>query len=340
MRILYLSCHSILEYDEVKLFTELGHEVFSFGGYINPQKPHDPKRPPIDAKPNEYLLNVALQSSQENLHDKLIDWADVIIIMHKPEWVLSNWSRIKHKPVVLRTIGQNTPNQEMQLTVPRLEGLKIVRYSPAEETIRDYVGKDTVIRFYKDPKEFRSWNGRLPVILTVAQSMKERGDYCGYGIFEQTIKGLPGVLYGAPSRNPDLTEMDDPLWVGQLGYKELKEAYQEYRAYFYTGTYPASYTLNFIEAMMTGIPIVAIGKSLANLKIFDMDAYEVSDIIKDGENGFVSDNIDDLTEALERLLLESDLSKKISENGRKTAIELFGKTTIKKQWKEYLENIN
>jgi glycosyltransferase involved in cell wall biosynthesis len=31
------------------------------------------------------------------------------------------------------------------------------------------------------------------------------------------------------------------------------------RAYVYTGTQPASYTLGLIEAMMTGVPVVSIG---------------------------------------------------------------------------------
>ena len=34
MKILYLSCHSILEYDEVKLLTGMGHYVFSPGAYV------------------------------------------------------------------------------------------------------------------------------------------------------------------------------------------------------------------------------------------------------------------------------------------------------------------
>jgi len=47
MKILYLSCHSVLEFDEVKLFHELGHEVFSPGSYVEPLNPGDPMRPGI-----------------------------------------------------------------------------------------------------------------------------------------------------------------------------------------------------------------------------------------------------------------------------------------------------
>ena len=38
-KILYLSCHEVLEYDEVSLLLELGHEVFSPGAYVEPANP-------------------------------------------------------------------------------------------------------------------------------------------------------------------------------------------------------------------------------------------------------------------------------------------------------------
>lgn len=339
MKILYLPCHSILEFEEVKLFTELGHEVFSLGSYINPNTPHDPKRPKIEAPVNEYLLNVALQSSKENLHEKLIDWADVIFIQHKPEWVLNNWEKIKHKKVIWRTIGQSVPHIEAQMLLPFLSGMKIVRYSPEEKTIKDYAGESTIIRFYKDPEEFKGYTGEIPAVLNITQSMKERNRFCGYDIFRDATEGLARNLYGTPSRNSDLSLMDDPIWRGELSFDALKEAYRANRTYFYTGTYPASYTLNFIEAMMTGIPIVAIGRKLANLNIFDMDAYEVDKIIENGVNGYVSDNIEELRGYCKMLLENPEKAKEIGARGRETAIELFGKETIKNQWKEFFNQL-
>lgn len=335
MKILYLSVHSILEHDEYKLFTELGHQVFSIGSYINPTTPHDPKRPSVKAPVNEYLLNVALQSSQDNLHEKMIEWADVIIIMHRPDWVNSNWEKIKHKKVILRTIGQNTPDQELQLQSARSQGLKIVRYSPEEKRIQGFAGEDAVIRFYKDPEEFCGYTGEIPAVLNVTQSMKERSMFCGYSYFKQATDGFQRHLYGTQSKNPDLSPMDDELWSGQLSFEDLKKAYRQHRVYFYTGTYPASYTLNFIEAMMTGIPIVAIGRELANLRYFNMDAYEVDKIIQNGVNGYVSDDINQLKGYLLEMMENPDKAREIGEAGRKTAIELFGKEKIRKEWDDF-----
>ena len=340
MKILYLSCHSILEHDEVKLFTELGHEVFAFGSYQNPTAPHDPKRPAIKGKINEYLLNVALQCSQADLHEKMIEWADLIMIMHKPDWVLSNWPKIKHKRVVLRTIGQNTPDIEKMLSIPKIEGLKIVRYSPEEQTIDGFAGQEAMIRFYKDPEEFCGYSGEIPAVLSVSQSMKERNKFCGYDIFMEASEGFHRNLYGNPSRNADLSLMDDPLWRGQLSYEELKDTYRKHRVYFYTGTYPASYTLNFIEAFMTGIPVVSIGRDLANIQLFKgMDAFEIDKIIENGVNGYISDSVEELREYISFLIENPVKAKEIGDKGRETAIELFGKEKIKKEWKEFLDSL-
>lgn len=330
MKILYLSCHSVLEYDEVKLFTELAHDVYSVNGsYSNPSNPQDVKRPSIWTTYHQQLNDVAIQCSKENLHPELIEWADLIYIMHRPDWVLNNWSKMKHKKVVWRSIGQSTPAVESQLLIPRLEGLKIVRYSPSEKNIKGYIGEDAMIRFYKDENEFGNWNGDKEAVLNVTQAMRRRGKWCGYDIYKEATENLPRSLYG-PSNE------DSEIPGRQLTYDELRKVYRDYRVYFYTGTYPASYTLNFIEALMTGIPIVAVGSYLANLnEIEGAFQYEVSTILN-GFNGYVADSIPRLREFVEKLLKDKEIAKYVGDNGRKTAIKLFGKSSVKEEWRKFL----
>lgn len=333
MNILYLSCHSVLEYLETKLLTEIGHNVFSFGSYVNPAQPHDIKRPGFDGAYNDHLLSVVIQCSKENLHQELIDWADAIIVMHRADWISYNWHKMKNKKVIWRTIGQSVKDVEGSLALFRTEGLKIVRYSPEENRIPGYIGEDAIIRFYQDDNEFKGWIGNETKVITVVQSMKKRGAFCGYDIFDNVTNGLPRVVYG-----PD--NVDIECNGGQLTYDQLKHQLRKNRVYFYTGTYPASYTLAFIEAFMTGIPIVAIGESLYNLGYYENHLmYEVHKIIKNGVNGYVSDNLDELKKYINMLLNDHELARKIGEEGRKTAIELFGINTIKKQWTDFLNNL-
>jgi len=333
MNILYLSCHSSLEYDEIKLFRELGHDVFSLqGSYHNSNTPSDPKRPPIEGPVHQQLMDVAAQCSKDDIHPELIEWADVIYIMHIGKWIVNNWSKMKHKVVVWRTIGQSVPQNENELGLFRVEGMKIVRYSPLESGIKGYLGSDAMIRFYKDPDVFGKWEGKDPSVMNVTQSMKKRGLFCGYDIFNEVTAGLDRYVYG-----PGNDDID--YWGGEKPYEQLVEEYRKHRVYLYTGTYPASYTLNFIEAFMTGIPIVAIGDALAYLGIYDIHAYEVSQIIKNGVNGYVSEDKAELRGYLEKLLQDPELAKKIGDAGRQTAIELFGKENIKTLWKEFYDSI-
>lgn len=334
MKILYLSCHSILEYDEVKLLTEMGHDVFSMGSYINPNAPHDNKRPPIPGKYEDHLISLATRYSKDNLHSELIEPFDVIIVQHVPDWIHSNWEKMKHKKVVWRTIGQSVANIENGLQQFRDQGLKVIRYSPREQDITWFIGGDALIRFYKDPEEFKDWNGDSNRVITLGQSIKKRGIFCQFNVFDEVTKDLERVVFGAD--NDDLGS----LWGGQLDYDTLKAELRNNRVFVYTGTQPASYTLGFIEAMMTGIPIVAVGSKLGN-SLFggEQDTYEIPDFIENGVNGFVSDSIPELREAVVRLLEDHELAKKISAAGRETAIKLFGREHIKNQWKDFLESI-
>ena len=334
LNILYLPCHSILEYDQYKLWTEMGHNVFSMGSYINPHEPHDNKRPPImEGKYDDHLVGVSAVYSKDNLHPDLVDPFDIVIVDHIDSWISNNWELIKNKKVVLRTIGQNTSANEFRIQPFREQGLKIVRYSPKEENITLYNGSDAMIRFYKDPREYGDWNGEINQVMTIGQSIKRRGEFCNYDIFSKVTEGLPRVVYG--SENQDL-----PEWAGQLSYESMKQKLKDYRLFFYTGTQPASYTLTLIEAMMTGIPIVAIGKQLGNsLFNAEQDTYEVSEIIQNGVSGFVSDDISELRQYCDMLLSDHALAKRIGEAGRKRAIELFDKKMIKKQWADFFETL-
>lgn len=331
MKILYLSCHSILEYDELKLFEELGYDYFSIGAYINPKQPHDPKRPALKGEYKEEFASLLMAHNQNNLHPHQIEWADVIIVMHIPEWIESNWEKIKHKRVIWRSIGQSTQQVEQRLRPFFEQGLELLRYSPAEANLPSYNGATKTIRFYKDPDEFKDWNGQTTEIINFSQSMKARGVFCNFEAFAEDTKNLDAHVYGPA--NEDAGALNG----GLLEYDALKAKMRDSRVYYYTGTHPASYTLNFIEAWMTGIPIVAIGKILGNSREFPGETYEIPSLLSNGFTGFYSDDPTARRRFIEKLLRDEEFARQLGDNGRKEAIRLFGKETIKAQWRDYLE---
>lgn len=331
MKLLYLSCHSILEYDELKIFEELGIDYFSLGSYIKPTNPVDNIRPPLKHGVDQFLLSRA--PLKEQLTAEFIESFDTIVVMHIPEWITNNWEIIKNKRVIWRTIGQSTSKIEKLLAPYRAEGLEVCRYSPREQYIKDNIGFDAMIRFYKDEKEFYGWVGAGTEVITINQNMKQRAEFCNYDTYLKIADGFRSKLYGKDN------ETSGELNGGFLTYDEMKQKLRDARVYIYTGTQPASYTLGFIEALMTGTPIVAIGPKFANSLNIAGELYEIPDIIKNGVNGYWSNDIEELRGYIQKLTDDVKLARYISRNGRETAIDLFGKEKIKSHWKKYLLNV-
>jgi len=336
VKLLYLSCHAVLEFDELRLFSELGIEVFSLGIYSNPKEPLDNIRPSLEVEPNPKWIS--MQCPRENLSQDLVNEFDVVMIMHMPNWIESNWEKIGSKVVIWRTIGQSTPYAEKTVRKYRKEGLKIVRYSPKERTIKGFAGEDALIRFYKDPEEFGHWTGNDPSILTVCHSLKKRPLGNNFHFYQETISGFPNKLFGR--NNEDITYSR-----GEIPYEKMKTEMRNCRVYLSVGTKPASYTLNFIEAWMTGIPVVSVGRRRGNpsylqgsLNLMRKDLYEVPDFLSDG-SGFCSDDIDEIRHYISKLLEDYEYAKAMGERGRQKAMELFGKNKIKNSWRNFFNEL-
>jgi hypothetical protein len=332
MNLLYLSCHSILEYDELRIFNELGIDVFSHGAYHNPQNLDDKKRPPLDLPYHKQFSDNTLLYPKENLDPELMKWADTVICMHVSDWLMRNWTTLRKKRVILRTIGQSTIEDESLLRWLRRDGLEIVRYSPRERTIPGFVGEDAMIRFAKKPEEFGPWNGQKMQVITVGQSMRQRDFSCNWNIFEKATLDYPRKVFGP--HNEDLGD----TYGGCPDYAGLREEMASAFQYFYTGTYPASYTLNFIEAAMTGLPMVALGDYLGNGPDFQaQQTYEVAELLQKYDAGMTGNTIVELRAAVDSLFAQPDLRKKFSKNIRSMALDLFSHEKIKAQWKDYLK---
>lgn len=350
MKILYLSSHTILEYDEIKLFTELGHQVFSMGAY-QMHNGDNGMRPAIPGLfEDQHLRSVSIQCSKENIHPELIEWADVIVSMHNSRvdvhdapqpWIANNWKKFKDakKPVIWRSIGQSNGQVEDALAKYRND-LIVVRYSPRESTIPGYMGQDALIRFYKDPEEYQGYNGQVERVVNISQALfgggtvGSRGDHMDLPVFKQVVEGLDWKVFGP---NNELAGDHDG---GTLTYEDMKNMLRFNRAYLYLGTRPAGYTLAFIEAMMTGIPIVSVGPSIGNSIYRDQATFEVHEILgESGVAGLWSDSPSELKSFCQILLNSRDTALRIGAAGRGRAIDIFGKAKISKQWQELFEKL-
>lgn len=327
MNILLLLDHSIAEHDDLRMLTDLGYDVFSIGAYTTPANPGDDLRPPLRAKAHPELA--ALVSDQleakRHLPDELIEWADTIIVHHYlDERVAAQWPRIRHKRVVWRTCGQSDPRLEGVMGPLRSDGLQIVRYSPAEQRYfepRTWAGQDALIRFGKYPADYPEWNGFEARVANVTQDMRQRGDWVGLTFYLQATQGLRAEPAGKGSEQL-------PGGLGKLDYGYMLGYLAQSRAYLYTGTIPASYTLGLIEAMLVGVPIVSIGPDAWMGPGELLEAHELV--------GLWSDMPDVAGRHLRDLLHDGAYAAATGERQRAKALELFDVKQVGQQWRTFL----
>lgn len=342
-RIVLLLAHSIEEHDQLRLLSGLGYEVFSIGGYIDPRSPHDSKRPPLDipfypdlkAAVDELGTDDNLDAAKRHIPDAILAWADTIICHHyEHTWIVPQWDRLRDHRVIWRTVGQSVGGNEAMMAPLHKEGLEIVRYSPKERNIPNYAGETALIRFYKDPAEWHGWTGEWPGVINITQHLRQRDPYTNYGFWAEATRGLarPNIDDIPPpyamALGPGSEAIGGP---GELTYSEMQGWLRRSRAYLYTGTQPASYTLGLIEAMMTGIPVVSIGPSWMKVFPYGPDLFEGHEIAL-----MAADDPAAARHAIQMLLDSPILAAHQSAEGRQRAIELFGYETIREQWRRYL----
>ena len=170
------------------------------------------------------------------------------------------------------------------------------------------------------------------------QSLKGRAVHCHYDEVMQIMNGLPAKVFG--NDNEDLGVLNG----GSLDYLHFKEVLRDHRVFVYGGTWPAPYTLGFMEALMTGIPVVALGQHLAQnpngiAQLDRFEFYEVHEFIKNGENGLLV-TIGDTQELSQAIIscIRTDTGKQLGKKARKVVEEKFSLQSVVERYKNlYME---
>lgn len=251
-----------------------------------------------------------------------IDEFDVVVVMHDPGFIRENWDKLRRKPVIWRTIGQGLDVFEPYLASPRQQGLSVVRYSPREADAPDFIGADAMIRFHKEPECFGSWSGDIPKIITVAASLRNRYPE-DYEAFLASVEGLDYAIVGGG--NDGL-----PNATGYVDDDGLAAALRNHRVYVHCAGLRLPYTLAFIEAWMTGIPVVAFASSAATSP--GLSFYEAGALIEHGVNGFVARTPEEARGYYLDLLGDYELARRIGESGRRRAAEIFSRDVAEREW--------
>ena len=339
-RIVLCLSHSIEEWQQLTLLTELGYEVFSIGGYIDPAHPHDPKRPPADAPfypelkaaVDAFKAEDGLRDAQEQIPRAILDWADIIIFHHRLERLFGQWPRIKEwlespfpRRVIWRSVGQSVRNNEREAMPFRMSGLERVAYSPRERNIPDYCGDDALIRFWGEQVD-EPWRGDDPVVIQVSQHLRQRHPYTNWEYWDSATRDLPRLPIGPGSEVIGGT--------GEVSFEEMRRRLLSSRAFLFTGSQPASYTLGLVEAMHAGIPTLSIGPRWMRVQY---DGHTAEEMFEGHELALLaSDDPNGTRHRLRELLLDVDYALEMSKQTRARARVLFDRTTVGAQWAAFL----
>lgn len=332
-KILYVSVHETLEYDELRILHAAGYDVFSLGNFSDPAAKGFLRRPePYFARPDDFAAmragGVTTVDGIHRLSRSFVERFDLVIVTHDPRVIRKNRRALENVPVIRRTLGQTSLGHERSL-VPYKALFKTVRYSVREER-PGYLPTDAVIYFGKFPDQYETYRGG-DYFLTFANSTTKRRLHPNAAEYATVTEGLPARLYGFGNEGaPNAQGACDPGMQAGL--------YANCRAYIYLHSGNAAYTLNFMEALLTGCPMLAPSARFVAAdpphRDWAPEMYEIESLLSEGA-GLVYDSIDEARDMIRRLAT-ADVGA-LSQAARARALQYFDANRAVAEWRAVIE---
>lgn len=153
----------------------------------------------------------------------------------------------------------------------------------------------------KVPADIR-YRGDLPRGLVVINNIASRGRRLGGDIFRQAREAVPIDLVGMGA-----TEAGG---IGEIEHAQLPAFAAKYRFFFNPIRY-TSLGLAVIEAMMVGLPVVALATT------------EMATVIQNGVSGYASNDTRILMARMKDLIADPAHARRLGESARRQALERF-----------------
>ena len=160
------------------------------------------------------------------------------------------------------------------------------------------------------------YKGELNKGIVVVNNLFQRGRRLGADIFTEVSKRIPLDLVGMGTKEYG--------GIGEVLHADLPELISHYRFFFNPIRY-TSMGLSVIEAMMTGMPVVALATT------------EYVTVIKNHQNGFINTDIDYLIHKMKLLLSNRSWAANIGANAKQYAEERFNIYRFTEEWQNLFE---
>lgn len=162
------------------------------------------------------------------------------------------------------------------------------------------------------------YEGTLRRGLVVINHLAQRGRRLGADIYADAATQVPLDLVGMASEQLG--------GLGEIAHARLPAFAARYRFLFNPIRY-TSLGLAVIEAMMAGLPVVALATT------------EMSTVIQDGVSGFIDTNPTRLIGCMEQLLRDAPLARELGSQGRRHASERFSIRRFSADWDALLRDV-
>ena len=156
-----------------------------------------------------------------------------------------------------------------------------------------------------------TYKGDLEKGVVVVNHLFQRGRKLGADIFSEVRKHIPLDLVGMGTEEYD--------GLGEVLHPDLPEFLSHYRFFFNPIRY-TSLGLAVIEAMMCGLPVVALATT------------EYVSVIKNYETGFISTDVDYLVSKMKLLLCNQPWAAQIGAKGKLYAEDRFDINRFTEEW--------
>jgi glycosyltransferase involved in cell wall biosynthesis len=156
-----------------------------------------------------------------------------------------------------------------------------------------------------------AYSGELERGLVVINNIARRGRRLGYDIFQEARTAVPLDLVGMGA--------EEAGGLGEVQHAELSAFAARYRFFFNPIRY-TSLGLAVIEAMMTGMPIVALATT------------EMVTVIRNGANGLIDTDVQRLVAGMRALLADPVEARRMGEEARRAARARFGIERFVADW--------
>jgi len=184
----------------------------------------------------------------------------------------------------------------------------------SESKRADYRMDGQVILPGIDLDDWGGYTGEIPSIIRVGNTLRARNLMFDVDLQEAATAGLCNRVVG---ENPDIPDAAPAPTV-----QALQEIYQTHRCMLHVTreAFEDGYNLAMLEAMATGMPVVALANATSPLR--------------DGVDGLVGHTAEALHERLRALLDDPALAKKLGDAGRARVHECFPIARFAEAWRE------